>query len=55
MPWYSPCTVLWSMPFAVLLNQYTNIRGFAETILVLLRIIHDSFKSVLILKHLDVT
>jgi hypothetical protein len=42
------------MPFAVLLNQYTDTRGFAWSILEQLHILHDSFKSVSILKHLDV-
>jgi len=43
------------MPFAVLLNKYTHTRGFAESIFELLHILHDSFKSVLILNYLDVT
>jgi len=55
MPWYIVCTVLWSMPFAVLLNQCTNISGFAESILELLHTSHDAFKCVLILKYLVVT
>jgi len=52
MPWYSLCTVLWSMSFVVLLNQYTNISGFAESISELGHTSHDAFKCVLILKYL---
>ena len=43
------------MPFAVFLNQYTNTRGFTESRLELLHVLHDSFKSVLILKYSEVS